>query len=74
MFLKCCYLNLIKRNDELFISITYYLFRKPKPIIKNNNQPAKTISNDPLGDGYVARAQEEQRLRRLKVCSHDIQQ
>ncbi|CAF3371409.1 unnamed protein product [Rotaria socialis] len=40
--------------------------RKPKPITKKNNQPTKTISNDPEGDAYVARAHEEQRLRCMK--------
>ncbi|CAF3371419.1 unnamed protein product [Rotaria socialis] len=39
---------------------------KPKPITKKNNQPTKTISNDPEGDAYVARAHEEQRLRCMK--------
>ncbi|CAF4242135.1 unnamed protein product, partial [Rotaria sp. Silwood2] len=43
---------------------------KTKTITKKNNQPTKTISNDPVGDAYAARAQEEQRLIRLKVCSH----
>jgi hypothetical protein len=46
------------------------LFRKSKTITKKNNQPTKTISNDPVGDAFAVRAQEEQRLIRLKVCSH----
>jgi hypothetical protein len=38
------------------------LFRK----IKNQK-----ISNDPIGDAYAARAREEQKLIRLKVCFYD---
>jgi hypothetical protein len=41
-----------------------------KTIPKQNNTPTKTISNDPVGEAYAARAQEEQRLILLKVCSH----
>jgi hypothetical protein len=55
----------MKRKKQFFFLNIFYLFRKPKTIIKT-----KTISNDPVGDAYAARAQEEQRLIRLKVCSH----
>ncbi|UJR09247.1 hypothetical protein I4U23_013493 [Adineta vaga] len=40
--------------------------RKTKLISKQNNQLTKTISDDPVGDVYAARALEEQRLRQLK--------
>ncbi|CAF1614719.1 unnamed protein product [Adineta ricciae] len=40
--------------------------RKTKIISKQNNQVTKTVSADPVGDVYAARALEEQRLRRLK--------
>jgi len=43
-----------------FYFINSNLFRKTK-IISN-------VSNDPIGDAYAIRAQEEQRLIRLKVC------
>ncbi|CAF1211085.1 unnamed protein product [Adineta steineri] len=40
--------------------------RKIKTIAKQNNQPVKTKSDDPVGDAFAARALEEQRLIRLK--------
>ncbi|CAF1615067.1 unnamed protein product [Adineta ricciae] len=46
---------------EKFIDLT-----KTKIIPKQNNQVTKTVSADPVGDVYAARALEEQRLRRLK--------
>jgi hypothetical protein len=53
-----------RRKKKIFLNI-FYLFRKTKTITKT-----KTISNDPVGDAYAVRAQEEQRLIQMKVCSH----